>query len=90
MIARVAILTANVQLTLEDLDDAGANGSIATAQNISANSSLSGGVAIDPNFADYYTFAVDTAGKVVVNLGNLQDGLRIDLFDVDGVRIGQM
>jgi hypothetical protein len=90
VIVRDATVTANVQLTFEDLDDAGANGSIATAQNISANSSLSGGVGIDPNFADYYTFTVDNAGQVDVNLGNLQDDLRIDLLDVDGVRIGQM
>ena len=44
---------------------------------------------IDPNFADYYSFTVDTAGDVTISLSGLQDDLRIDLFNSDGVRIGQ-
>ena len=93
VIARDATVTANIQLNLEDLDDAGTNGSIETAQPITVSTSgstdLTGDVGIDPNFADYYSFTVDTAGDVTISLGGLQDDLRIDLFDSDGARIGQ-
>ena len=82
-------MTANIQLTLEDIDDTGSNGSIATAEEISVNTSVMGDAGLDPNFADYYSFAVDTSGEVTLALTGLQDDLRIDLFNSDGVRVGQ-
>lgn len=89
IVARDATVTGNVQFTVEDQDDSGSNGSIDTAQSITLNADLSGGVGIDPNFADYYTFTLTTAGQLTISLSDLQDDLRIDLFDADGVRVGQ-
>lgn len=80
-----------MQITIEDTDDTGANGSIETADpivvNATTNATLNGDVGIDPNFADYYRFQVDTAGDVTITLSGLQDDLRIDLFDVNGNRV---
>lgn len=79
----------NIQVSFEDRDDTGANGSIDTAQQIEVGSSLFGSAGLDLNLADYYSFTVDTAGQVSITISNLQDDLLIDLFDADGVRIGQ-
>jgi hypothetical protein len=51
--------------------------------------SFSGRAGLSPNFGDYYEFTLDSAGQITLNLTNLQDDLRIDLFNSDGVRIGQ-
>lgn len=88
-VARDPTVTANIQLTLEELDDTGTNGLIATADAITIGTGVTGDAGLNPNFADYYTFTVATAGDVTVTLNGLQDDLRIDLFDSDGVRIGQ-
>lgn len=89
IVARDSSVTANVQLTLEDVEDTGANSSIATAEQIDFDTSVSGSAGLEPNFADYYSFTVETAGDVSIALTGLQADLGLDLFDSDGVRIGQ-
>lgn len=89
VIARDPAVTASIQLTLEDKDDTGANSSIDTAEQVDFGTSVLGAVGVDPNIADYYTFTITSAGEVAITLKDLSDDLRIDLFDSDGVRIGQ-
>lgn len=89
IVARDPTATADVQIFLQETPDTGANGSIDTASQIDIGQSVSGAAGLDPNLADYHTFTVETAGEVSIVLTNLQDDLRIDLFDSDGVRVGQ-
>lgn len=90
IVARDPTATANIQLSLEDKLDTGANSSIETAEQIEIGMATLGAAGLDPNLADYYSFTVETAGDVSITLSNLKDDMRIDLFDADGTRIGQV